>query len=251
LFDSLAIVVPVFEHAESFRRLLPRLVATGFPVIAVDDGSGPEAAALLDELERRYAELTIVRHERNVGKGGAVATGLRFAAAQRYSHVLQIDADGQHDAEDIPRFVQAAREHPDAVILAQPVFDASIPLSRKVARHLTHVWVWVETLSFDIKDALCGFRLYPVAAATAVLENRFIGRRMDFDPEILVRLHWNGVEMRGLPARVVYPKGGVSHFRLWRDNALITLMHVRLVCEMLLRLPRLMAERREARHGSQ
>jgi hypothetical protein len=66
---------------------------------------------------------------------------------------------------------------------------------------------------------------------------------MDFDPEIAVRLYWEGVPVRALPTRVTYPEGGRSHFRLWQDNWLISWMHTRLVFGMLWRAPRLLRRR--------
>ena len=106
---------------------------------------------------------------------------------------MQIDADGQHTLSDVRRFVEEARAHPDSVICGRPVFDASIPKSRYYGRYLTHGMVWLETLSFDIVDSMCGFRVYPLAATLALLDRQHIGARMDFDTEMLVRLHWRDV----------------------------------------------------------
>lgn len=237
------IAVPVFNHGEAFARMLPRIADLGHPVLAVDDGSAAATGGLLDELTRAYPALSVVHHERNVGKGGAVATAIRFAARHGYRHVLQIDADGQHDAGDVPRFLALAEANPDAVVLGVPVFDHSVPRVRRIARYLTHAFVWLETLSFDIGDAMCGFRVYPVAPVLRLLDRRWLGKRMDFDPEILVRLHWRGIDVLSVPTRVVYPDGGISNFRMWRDNALITGMHVRLTLGMLLRLPLLLGRR--------
>jgi hypothetical protein len=105
----------------------------------------------------------------------------------------------------------------------------------------------VNTLSFSIRDSMCGFRVYPLAETLRVWDANRIGTRMDFDTEILVRLYWQGLEVINLPTRVTYPIDGVSHFRLWRDNLRISWMHTRLFFGMLLRLPRLMMrKRREA-----
>jgi polyprenyl-phospho-N-acetylgalactosaminyl synthase len=97
---------------------------------------------------------------------------------------------------------------------------------------------------------MCGLRVYPLAKVLPVIESEHPGRRMDFDIEILVRLHWTGVEMRWLPTRVGYPRDGISHFRLVRDNGLITLMHTQLFLGMLLRAPRLIARRLRLAFGA-
>ena len=168
--------------------------------------------------------------------------GLRDVA-DGCSHALQIDADGQHDADDVPRFLAEAQAHPDAVVNGRPVYDESVPKGRLVGRYATHVWVWINTLSFDIADSMCGFRAYPLAATIAMLDRESVGLRMDFDIEIIVRLHWAGVPVRNLPTRVTYPLDGVSHFDLWRDNLRISKMHARLFFGMLWRAPRLLLRR--------
>jgi hypothetical protein len=74
-----------------------------------------------------------------------------------------------------------------------------------------------------------------------LLRQARLGRRMDFDIEILVRLHWSGLPMRWLDTPITYPPGGISHFRLWLDNALISRVHALLFLGMLWRSPRLLA----------
>ncbi len=125
---------------------------------------------------------------------------------------MQIDADGQHDVADVPRFVEAARAEPAAVIPGRPVYDASAPKFARYGRYLTHVWVWIETLSFEIRDSMCGFRLYPLDLVCALIDRVALPERMDFDIEILVRLHWQHALFRSIPTRVTYATDGVSHF---------------------------------------
>jgi hypothetical protein len=98
-------------------------------------------------------------------------------------------------------------------------------------------------LSCDISDPLCGFRVYPLASAVAVSKRYRLGSHMDFDPEIAVRLYWIGVAMHNIDTPVLYPPGGVSHFRLLRDNVRISWMHTRLLIGMVFRLPRLLRRR--------
>ncbi|MBT6830409.1 MAG: glycosyltransferase family 2 protein, partial [Rhodospirillaceae bacterium] len=162
-------------------------------------------------------------------------------------HAVQIDADNQHDTNDIPGVLSLACQNPNAVITGQPLFDKSAPTGRKVARYLTHVWVWIETLSFTIRDSMCGFRVYPLDAVLRLANRTNIGRRMDFDSDILVRLFWAGLPVLSVPTVVTYPPDGESHFRMFYDNLLITRMHVRLVFGMLWRAPVLLARRAHAR----
>jgi glycosyltransferase involved in cell wall biosynthesis len=230
---SVCAVIPVYNHGGTVGGVAARLRAQGLPVLLVDDGSEAATAAQLDALAPQ-----------NQGKGAAVIAGMRAAAEQGYTHGLQIDADGQHDAGDAARFVAAAQARPDALICGCPVYDDSVPRARLYGRYATHVWVWINTLSFAVRDSMCGFRIYPLAATLPLLARASLGRRMDFDTEIAVRLVWAGVPVVNQPTRVHYPPGGISHFRVWRDNVLISAMHTRLFFGMLWRLPRLLARKR-------
>ena len=227
------ILIPCYNHAGPLAAVLARLAEYGLPCLLIDDGSEPVAAAELDALAARYPWVTLLRHPHNQGKGGAVMTGLRRAHALGFSHALQVDADGQHDLADLPALLAEADKHPAALISGRPLYDDSVPKGRLYGRYITHVWVWIETLSFAIKDSMCGFRVYPLAATCALLERVALGRRMDFDTEVMVRLHWAGVAVRFVPTRVIYPADGSSHFQLWRDNRDISWMHTRLVCRLL------------------
>ena len=235
------IVVPHYDHLDQFRRFLPDLSTVGLPLIVVDDASPAQAAdALEDLLASTAADTTLVRHGENRGKGGAVMTGLRAAHDAGYSHALQIDADGQHDCSDIAMFLDAAARRPESIVCGQPVFDENISKLRYYARYITLSFSYVETLSTEIRDALCGFRLYPLTAIVAIIDGSRLGERMAFDPELLVRASWAGIPLHYIPVTVAYPEDGKSHFHYWRDNLEISWMHTRLLAGMLLRSPRLL-----------
>lgn len=227
------LLIPCYNHAGPLAAVLARLAEFELPCLLVDDGSEPVAAAALDALAAQHPWVSLLRHPHNQGKGGAVMTGLRRAHELGFSHALQVDADGQHDLTDLPALLAEARQHPAALVSGRPLYDDSVPKGRLYGRYITHVWVWIETLSFAIKDSMCGFRVYPLAPTCALLERVALGRRMDFDTEVMVRLHWAGVPMRFVPTRVIYPVDGRSHFRLFRDNLDISWMHTRLVCRLL------------------
>jgi len=238
------VLIPVYDHEHAIGAVVGGVLAHGVHCILVDDGSAAGCARVLDALAAANpGSVTLVRHAQNQGKGGAVITGFRKAAQDGFTHALQIDADGQHCVADIPRFLELARAHPDAIISGCPVYDESVPALRLYARYLTHVWVWINTLSFAIRDSMCGFRAYPLAPVMHLLARRQLGRRMNFDTDIIVRLYWDGVPVRNLPTRVSYPTDGVSHFRGFLDNVLISRMHATLFFGMLLRLPVLLGRK--------
>ena len=241
------VVIPVYNHEHAIGGVLAQVLAHGLPVILVDDGCSAACAAVLDGLAAAHpARVVLERHAVNQGKGGAVLTGFARAARDGYTHVLQVDADGQHSVSDVPRFLAESEKAPEAMICGRPIYDHSVPRARLYGRYVTHALVWVETLSFAIADSMCGYRLYPLAATCAEIERKPLPARMDFDTEIAVRLYWRGVPVRNLATRVIYPDNGLSHFRMWRDNLRISAMHTRLLLGMLPRAPRLLLRKRRA-----
>lgn len=237
-----ALVVPFFNHEAAIERTIDGLRSTGLRCWLVDDGSHAPSRPVIDRIAHREAAwLTVLRHPRNRGKGAAVVTGLRAAAAAGASHALQVDADGQHDLHDIPRLIERAARSPAAIVTGVPVFDQSVPRARLHGRQLTRLWVGINTWSWHIADSMCGFRVYPLAPILRLLDAGRMGRHMEFDPEILVRAVWAGMEVIGVSTRVAYPPGGVSHFHLLKDNMRISAMHARLFFGMLVRAPILLA----------
>jgi glycosyltransferase involved in cell wall biosynthesis len=250
------LVVPVYEHHVALGRQLPELRALGLRVLLIDDGSGPECSAALRAMAvadadgsdaavadgsksgALHAPVRLIRREKNGGKGAAVKQGLRLAKELGFTHAVQVDADGQHDLAALPRLLEASRLEPGAVICADPVFGADAPPARRRWRRLTNFWMAVNTLSLAVADGMCGLRVYPLAAVLPLLGPS--GDRMEFDPEILVRLAWAGLPLRFLPAAVRYPVDGRSGFRAFEDNVRISWMHTRLFFGMLARSPRLL-----------
>lgn len=216
------------------------------PVWVVVDGSTDGTLEALQALARDDPAIRVLALTRNRGKGAAILHGLREAGAAGYTHAMTMDADGQHPTDKIREFMAASRAHPDALILGQPVFDASAPRARVHGRKLSNWCADLETLGAGIGDSLFGFRVYPIAPLRDIMERQPWMRGFDFDAEAAVRLCWRGVRPIRLPAPVRYfrpEEGGVSHFNYLRDNVLLTWMHVRLILESLLRLPLLLLRR--------
>jgi glycosyltransferase involved in cell wall biosynthesis len=230
-------LLPVYRHGKTAGPLAEKLAAFGLPVIVVDDGNDAETKALLVSWAAKIPEIVLIRLEKNTGKGGAATEGFKVAARLGLTHLLQIDADGQHDAGMAVFFLDESRKHPDKVICAYPVFEETAPKARVVGRSVSNFWAAVVTLNGGLKDVLCGFRVYPVEAAVGITKNPFIDKRMGFDAEILIRLYWRGIRPVFYPVKVVYPQDGISNFRLVKDNVRISFMFTRLCIGMLLRFP--------------
>jgi predicted LPLAT superfamily acyltransferase len=240
----LCAIIPTHNHVDALDGILSALSSRVEAIIVTDDGSTPERGARIRAVCEHYANVEYQRHAFNGGKGFAVLCGLARAHERGFTHALQVDADGQHDLSSVDAMIAMAERNPDAIVTGTPQFDTSIPFHRRFWRGFTTFWVRINTLSTAIRDAMCGFRIYPVPRTLEIARQSVQGRRMDFDVEILVKAHWSGVAMAPVPVRVTYPAENFSNFQIVRDNVLLSLMQTRLFFGMLPRLPSLLLRRR-------
>jgi len=202
------------------------------PVWVVVDGSTDDSLAALQRMAESDSGLRVLSLPVNSGKGAAVLHGMRAARAEGFTHILTMDADGQHPPGLIRTFMEASMRQPEAVILGKPIFDESAPAIRLRGRKIANWWTDLETGKGTIGDSLFGFRVYPIADLMGVMDESPWMRRFDFDPEAAVRLAWRGLPVVNIPAPCRYfrpEEGGVSHFNYLRDNVLLFGMHTRLV----------------------
>ena len=240
------VLIPSYNTGAKVLETVRDALTVWQPVWVVVDGSTDGTAETLQTLAEHTPALKIFILPRNQGKGAAVLHGLQQAAAAGYTHVLTLDADGQHPADMIAEFMAVSQANPDMVVLGKPMFDASAPALRVNGRKISNWWANLETLGAGIGDSLFGFRVYPIMPLRQIMEHSHWMRRFDFDPEVAVRLCWQGVRPINLVAPVRYfsaDEGGVSHFNYLRDNTLLTWMHIRLMCGFVLRLPLLIWRR--------
>jgi glycosyltransferase involved in cell wall biosynthesis len=231
-----AVLIPDHNHKDAIVAMLDRLETQRMSCLIIDDGSEPETMRVLEAQAEGRSWVHLIRRPTQGGKGEAIMTGLRFLHAHGFTHALQMDADGQHAVEDVPLFIRESRSFPDALVLGTPRFGPDVPKMRLAGRQISRWLIWVETLSFDIDDPLFGFRVYPLTTTVKLLDHHQLGGRMDFDPEIAIRLKWSGTPVRNIPTRVSYPAGGLSNFRMFADNLLMVWLHVRIFASILRRL---------------
>jgi glycosyltransferase involved in cell wall biosynthesis len=237
------VLIPIFDHGATIRAVVESLAPHGLPCLIVDDGSDRATREVLRALADELDSVTVHRRERNGGRGAALKTGYRLAAELGFTHTIQVDADGQHDTADIPRFLEVMKDRPDAMVLGVPLFDDSAPKSRLVGRQLSVGMVWACTLTRAIRDPLCGFRGLPLAHLLPLLERVKTGDYMEFDPELTVRLYWDGLEVVGIPTRVVYDPDGLSHFDVVWDDLRMAGVYTRLLVGMIPRVGMLLRRR--------
>jgi len=240
------VLIPSYNPGAKVYETVRGALRQWSPVWVVVDGSDDGTPEGLQRLADEEPGLRVIVVERNAGKGAAVLHGATLAAAEGFTHALTMDSDGQHPADLIPAFMARSQADPRAMVLGVPVFDASAPTIRVKGRKISNWWANMETLGAGVGDSLYGFRIYPIAPLMAVMRTQRWMRRFDFDPEASVRLVWHGVPPVNVEAPVKYltaEEGGVSHFNYWRDNVLLTWMHLRLVLEFVVRLPLLVWRR--------
>jgi glycosyltransferase involved in cell wall biosynthesis len=237
------VLIPCYNPGAKVVDMVRRVRQQWAPVWVVVDGSTDDSTQLLQDLAAQDSGLTVLVQPVNGGKGSAVLHGISAALKQGYTHALTMDADGQHPTDLVPKFMATSIAQPAALILGKPVFDASAPALRVNGRKVSNAWANVETLGAGV-----GYlRVYPLLPLQTVMQRSRWMRRFDFDPEVAVRLCWEGLKPINLDAPVKYfspDEGGVSHFKYLRDNVLLTWMHTRLFTEFLIRLPWLLARRK-------
>ncbi len=244
--DTHLVLIPSYNPGPKVYDTVAEARRYWNPVWVVVDGSTDGTAEGLAARAADDPGLNVMVLPENQGKGAAVLYGIEHAAQAGFTHVLTMDSDGQHPAASIPEFMEASQRQPGRMVLGVPVFDASAPALRVKGRKISNWWANLETLWTGIGDSLFGFRVYPIVPLRRVMAGRRWMRRFDFDPEAAVRLRWLGVPAINLPAPVKYlsaAEGGVSHFDYWRDNRLLTWMHIRLVFGFFIRLPFLLWRR--------
>lgn len=232
------LLIPIFNHKHTIQDVVARLAYLDLPCLVVDDGSDASTKETLRRLPTLFPWVDVSHLSMNRGRGAALRHGYQAMFERGFTHVVQVDADGQHDPADVPLFLAAAERTPHAAILGRPRFDRTAPRARLYGRRLSQFIVWGYTLSRDIRDPLCGFRCFPLEPVIRMLRSQHFGDRMQFDVEILVHLVWGGMPIVNVETHVRYFPGGISHFRMVRDNVLIAMAYAKLFPRFLSRLHR-------------
>lgn len=229
------VVIPAYNEAQTIAGVIEGVCAAGPErVIVVDDGSGDDTGHVVGELidvVDSPGRIELIRHQANMGKGQALATGIARALEAGAERIVTIDGDGQHDAADLPRLERAARLAPDALIIAARLREREqAPQLRRFANEVADFWIsWACGQRID--DTQSGFRLYP-AAVLAGIAAAAQGRGFSYETGLLIAAVGAGARVRSIPIATRYQDGArASHYRPCRDTWNI----IRLVGASLLR----------------
>lgn len=231
---KICFVIPYYNHPKTIINLVEILKPFGLSIVIVNDGSNEESSLMLEQLNANvivgdielmpHSQVYILNRTQNGGKGAALKDGFKMAKKMGFSHIFQIDADMQHDLSKIQSFLDVSKKNQSFIVCAEPVYDENAPKSRLYGRKITDFWVYINTLGGDIRDSMCGMRIYPVDAVFDLL--KACGNRMDFDIDILLYAFKNDTGFIWIKVGVKY-ETSVSHFKVFRDNMLISFTHAK------------------------
>ena len=228
---SVLLVIPTYNNRNTLRHVVEDSLKTGLKVLIVNDGSTDDGLETIDDLNVERIDL-----QKNKGKGIAIQAAAKWAQKNNFSHIITMDADGQHSANDVPKFVEKIKENPLSIILGARDFDSTdTPESSKFGCKFSNFWIRVAT-GESVTDSQSGFRAYPVDALRRL---RCLSRRYNYEVEILVKGIWAGCAVQSVDIAVNYNPETIeaSHFRPFVDNARISLTYTYLVTRNLFPLP--------------
>ncbi len=221
------ILIPVYNNAATLRKVAEKSIETGLPVLVVNDGSTDGGPDTLDGLDVARIDLP-----ENRGKGVAIRTGAQWAIERGYTHIITLDADGQHDPADVPRFMARLREKPLVILVGARDFEnQEIPGGSRFGRKWSNMWMRIAS-SEKVADSQSGFRAYPLDIFRKI---KFTSNRYEFEIDVLIKSAWAGMSIEDIPVSVHYPPGKerVSHFHQFFDNYRISIVYTRSVLRTL------------------
>lgn len=224
LTKKVCVLVPTYNNELTLAAVLESLEEYTDQIIVVNDGSTDSTPELL----KKFSHLDIISYPNNKGKGFALRNGFKRAVQLDYTYAITIDSDGQHFAEDLPKFLEKLETHPNAIIMGvRNMEQASVPGKSSFGHKFSNFWFWFET-GLNINDTQSGYRLYPVKMLQAF---RYLTPKYEFEIEVLVRASWGGIEITEVPVRVFYEvkEKRISHFRPFQDFSRISVLNTVLV----------------------
>jgi glycosyltransferase involved in cell wall biosynthesis len=206
---KLCALIPAYEEAANIARVVQGCAPHVAEVLVVDDGSSDDTARLAEA-----AGATVIIHKRNLGKGAAIRTGLGYVRGHDFDAVVLLDGDGQHDWNEIPRFVEAAVRTGAPVIVGDRMNDvAHMPALRRWTNRITS-GVLSRLARQRIPDSQCGFRLL----RTEVLADLDLRTaNYDTESEMLLQAAYAGHRIERLPIKTIY-NAAPSHIHKVRDT---------------------------------
>jgi glycosyltransferase involved in cell wall biosynthesis len=217
---GICVIVPTYNNHKTVKRVIESVLEYTSDLIVVNDGATDETPEILKEFGDK---ISLISYSPNKGKGYALRMAFAKATELGYRYAITIDSDGQHFANDIPKFVEVHRSHPESVIMGARNLEAhGMAAKSSFANRFSNFWFRLQTGIF-MPDTQTGFRLYPLDKIKnlSLFTNRF-----EFEIEVIVKLAWRDVPFVSVPIQVKYdPNERVSHFRPGPDFTRISFLN--------------------------
>jgi glycosyltransferase involved in cell wall biosynthesis len=217
---GICVIVPTYNNHKTVARVIESVLEYSNDVIVVNDGATDDTQGILNQFGDRIYRID---YSPNRGKGYALRMGFQKALDLGYHYAITIDSDGQHFANDIPKFIEVHRTHPDAVIMGARNLEAEgMPAKNGFANRFSNFWFRLQT-GIYMPDTQTGFRLYPL---NKIANINFFTTRFEFEIEVIVKLAWRDVPFVSVPIQVTYDlEERVSHFRPGPDFTRISFLN--------------------------
>ncbi len=225
MYDSktsrICVVMPTYNNDGTLRDVVERVMQFCNDVIVVNDGCTDTSTDILASFGDK---ITVVAYGKNRGKGYALKKGLEKARELGFGFAITIDSDGQHYPEDIPLFINALKQHPDALIIgSRNLNEENMPGKNTFANKFSNFWFKIQT-GVKLPDTQTGYRLYPLNNLPNL---NLLTSRYEAELELLVGSAWRGVDLIPIKINVFYPKAEerVTHFRPFWDFFRISVLN--------------------------
>lgn len=223
------VLIPTYNNERTLRQVLESVLQYTENVIVVNDGSTDSTIEILQS----FPQIDVVSYPKNIGKGWALRQGFKRALERGFDYLITIDSDGQHFADDLPRFLEKLEEAPGSLSIgARNMDQSSVPGKSSFGNKFSNFWYWVET-GLKMPDTQSGYRLYPIRKMEKM---KFLTKKFEFEIEVIVRSSWRGIPINAVPVKVFYAEkeNRVSHFRPFKDFSRISVLNTVLVTIALL-----------------
>lgn len=214
--ERIAILIPAYNEEKYIKDVIESCFKYGFDIIVVDDGSTDGTLKTAESIiAPENLKIITIKHPVNMGKGQSLKTGFNYIINNNYSGVITIDADGQHDANEIKIFLKVIEtEKPDLIIGNRMGNTKRMPFIRLATNAFTS-WIISCIAREKVRDVQSGFRYIN----SEVLKNvKLETHNFDTEPELIIKSAWSGYSIKNIPISTIYHKDFTSTVNPFTDT---------------------------------